>query len=64
MKRCKWGRGWKERKEEWSRRGREMEEGEGKDEGILMGREDIAGMRDKEVERRRVTGGRWWRFYE
>ena len=41
-----------------------MEEGEGKDEGILMGREDIAGMRDKEVERRRVTGGRWWRFYE
>ena len=34
------------------------------EEGILMGREDIAGMRDKEVERRRVTGGRWWRFYE
>ena len=58
------GEGMEGGKEERSRRGREMEEGKGKDEGILMGREDIAGMRDKEVERRRVTGGRWWTFYE
>ena len=40
-----------------------MEEGEGMDEGIWMGREEIGGMTDKGVERRRVTGGRWWRFY-
>ena len=58
------GEGMEGGKEGRSRREREMEEGKGKDEGILMGREEIVGMRDKEVERRRVTGGRWWRFYE